>query len=111
MSRSKKDDLVFKALANNDRRKILDLLKNYDKTTGEICKEFKNLDRCTVLQHLRVLENAELVITRRDGRQKWNYLNISPIQGIYNRWIKSYAAPAADMLTRLKSDLESTRQE
>ena len=102
------DDRVFKALAGSDRRRILDLLREGPMTTGDICKQLRRLNRCTVMQHLGVLEHAELVITKKRGRSRWNYLNISPIQGIYERWIGEYASPSAQLLHRLKQDIEST---
>jgi DNA-binding transcriptional ArsR family regulator len=107
MSRDTNDDLVYKALADHRRREILDLLKDEPKTTGDICGRFGNLDRCTVMQHLRVLEKAELVIVRKVGRFRWNYLNAVPIRGIYDRWINRYASPSVEMLSRLKSEMES----
>jgi DNA-binding transcriptional ArsR family regulator len=75
MSSVKKDDLVYKALADSRRREILDLLKDEPRTTGDICSKFKKLDRCTVMQHLSVLEKADLIITKREGRYRWNYIN------------------------------------
>lgn len=101
------DDRVFKALAGADRRHILDLLKDAPSTTGDICKKLPHLNRCTVMQHLGVLEDAELVITRKRGRSRWNYLDVGPVQGIYDRWIGEYASPSANLLGRLKRDLES----
>jgi|SRR5208283_41599 len=108
MSSPAQDDLLFKALADSRRREILDLVKSAPRTTGELCRHFDGqLDRCTVMQHIGVLERAELLIARREGRQRWNYLNAAPFKEIYDRWISAYAAPALDLLTRLKRDLES----
>jgi DNA-binding transcriptional ArsR family regulator len=101
------DDLVFKAMAGGDRRTILDLLHESPMTTGEICRHLDWLDRCTVMQHLSVLEKAGLVISRKKGRCRWNYLDIGPIQRIYERWISDYARPAAKTLSRIRADLES----
>jgi DNA-binding transcriptional ArsR family regulator len=106
MSTARKDDLIFKALADRRRRQILDLLKDEPRTTGEICKHFKRLDRCTVMQHLGVLEKAELIMVRREGRYRWNYLNVLPFKEIHDRWISPYAAKAVEMLVGLKRDLE-----
>ncbi|MDO8799680.1 helix-turn-helix transcriptional regulator [Phenylobacterium sp.] len=107
MSTDDADDLVFKALADRRRREILDLLKAGPRTTGELCAHFLGaLDRCTVMQHIGVLERAELIIARREGRSRWNYLNASPVKAISDRWISPYAAHAVDLLTRLKRDLE-----
>lgn len=107
MSRKKNQDAVFKALADGRRRAILDLLKGEPMTTGEICARFADLDRCTVMQHLGVLEKAELIIVQRVGRLRWNYLNAVPIREIYDRWISQYADHAAALLTQLKNDLEA----
>jgi DNA-binding transcriptional ArsR family regulator len=109
MSSDDKDDLLFKALADGRRREILDLLKVAPRTTGDLCRHFEaTLDRCTVMQHLGVLERADLVMVRREGRNRWNHLNAAPFQEIYERWISAYAAPALGLLTRLKRDLEET---
>ena len=102
-----RDDLVFKALSNADRRTILDLVRQSPKTTGDLCDAIPRLDRCTVMLHLKALEVADLIIAKKKGRFRWNYLNVEPIQRIYGRWIKGYAQPAAELLTRLKSQLES----
>lgn len=103
---TKIDDRVFKALANADRRRILDLLKDGAKTTGELCRALSKLDRCTVLQHIKALEHARLVIRKKRGRECWNYLDVAPIQRVYNRWISDYCAPTAGLLARLQADVE-----
>lgn len=100
------ENLVWDALANETRRQILDLLKEKPRTTGEIAIKFRSLDRCTVMLHLGVLTDAGLVIAKREGKFRWNYLNVEPIQRIYERWLSTYAQPAAALLTRLKDDLE-----
>lgn len=109
MSSAEETDLVFKALAAPVRRDLLDALKDNPQTTGELCARFNALNRCTVMQHLRVLEEAGLVIARRQGRQRWNYLNALPIKQIHDRWIGAYAAGAVDLLDRMKTDLETVR--
>ena len=107
MSRAgERQEAVFKALGDHRRREILDLLKDKPRTTGELCEHFKALDRCTVMQHLRVLETADLVIVKREGRQRWNYINPLPIKEIYDRWISRYAAGAVDLLARMKRQME-----
>jgi DNA-binding transcriptional ArsR family regulator len=110
MSRTAADDLVFKALADSRRREILDLLKVSALTTGELCDHFQGLDRCTVMQHIGVLEKAGLVIARREGRQRWNYLNVMPIKEIQDRWISPYAASAVKLLARMKREIEGLPQ-
>jgi DNA-binding transcriptional ArsR family regulator len=107
MSREAVQNGVFKALGDARRRRMLDLLKAGPKTTGQLCDLFPDLDRCTVMQHLSVLEEADLVIAQRRGRYRWNYLNPLPIKEIHDRWIGPYATQAADLLARLKRDLET----
>jgi DNA-binding transcriptional ArsR family regulator len=102
-----KQDVVFQALADHRRRAILDMLKDQPRTTGELCARFPQLDRCTVMLHLRVLEAADLIIVKREGRNRWNYLNPLPIKEIYDRWISRYAGGAVDLLARVKRDLET----
>ncbi|HNP35280.1 MAG TPA: metalloregulator ArsR/SmtB family transcription factor [Woeseiaceae bacterium] len=109
LSEEEQDDLVFKALAGPDRRRILDLLRDAPMTTGQIGGHLRNLDRTTVMQHLRVLENARLIISRKEGRCRWNYLDVSPIQRIHARWIEAYAAPSAELLAKLRAELEFSK--
>lgn len=95
------DDLVFKALAAPIRRRMLDALKDSPRTTGELCALFTELDRTTVLQHLRVLERASLVIGRKQGRERHLTLAPLPIKRIHDRWIDDYTRAAVDLLDRL----------
>ncbi len=104
---NEENDRVFKALSSATRRDILDALKDHPQTTGTLCTRFPALDRCTVMQHLKVLEEADLVIATRKGRERWNHLNPLPIKHIHDRWIGPYAARAVDTLDRLKKNLES----
>jgi DNA-binding transcriptional ArsR family regulator len=106
LSRDERDNRVFKAMANPDRRRIMDLLRNSRHNTGEICAHFPTLNRCTVMQHLGVLSRAGLIISKKEGRCRWHYLDVSPVQRIHERWIKDYAVPASDFLLKLKQDLE-----
>jgi DNA-binding transcriptional ArsR family regulator len=107
MSSAPLDDHVFKALANPSRRALLDCLKEAPRTTGMLCEALPQLDRCTVMQHLKVLEDADLIIVRREGRERWNHLNALPIKRIHDRWISEYANHAVSILDRLRSDLEA----
>jgi DNA-binding transcriptional ArsR family regulator len=106
MSGDREHDLTLKALGNARRRRMLDLLRDRPRTTGELCDHFKKLDRCTVMQHLRVLENADLIIVKRKGRQRWNYINPLPIKELYDRWICGYAMGTVDLLARMKQEIE-----
>ncbi len=98
------DDLVFKALASSTRRRMLDTLKEASCTTGELCERFNELDRTTVLQHLRVLERAELVTGRKIGRERHLALAPLPIKRIHDRWIGEYARAAVELLAHLDTD-------
>jgi DNA-binding transcriptional ArsR family regulator len=108
MSTNDQDDLIFKALSHRARRQLLDLLKGEPRTTGMLCDLLPELDRCTVMQHLGVLEQAGLIIAERRGRERWNHLDALPIQAIHERWIGPYAAYASMMLSRLKREVETT---
>ncbi|HYD24484.1 MAG TPA: helix-turn-helix domain-containing protein [Croceibacterium sp.] len=102
------DDLnaVFKALANPVRRGICDELKLRPMTTQQLIDCFPELDRCTVMQHLKVLEGAGLVVPVRKGRERFNYLDAMPIEAIHRRWIGPLAEQAAGRLGQLKRELE-----
>ncbi|WP_223145002.1 ArsR/SmtB family transcription factor [Actinotalea subterranea] len=95
------DDLVFKAIASATRRRILDALRERTCTTGELCDLVADLDRTTVLQHLRVLERAGLVTGRKIGRERHLALAPLPIKRIHDRWISDYTRAAVDLLDRL----------
>ena len=106
MSISEQHDRIFKALGHSVRRQILDDLRDQPLTTGTLCAHFGELDRCTVMQHLKVLEDADLVIPVRKGRERWNHLNPLPIHDIHERWIGPHAAAATAKLADLKRRLE-----
>lgn len=107
MSRAaEKDELVFKALADGRRRKMLDLLREEPLTTGDLCAHFPDLNRCTVMQHLGVLESAGLILVQREGRLRWNYINPLPIKAIHDRWIRTHARGAVEVLARMKREME-----
>jgi DNA-binding transcriptional ArsR family regulator len=100
------DDVVFKALADPTRRHLLDRLFERDgRTLTELESELE-MTRFGAMKHLRVLEEAGLVVTRRSGRQKHHYLNPMPIRLIHDRWIDKYAEPGASALAELKFRLE-----
>ncbi|MCR6498818.1 helix-turn-helix domain-containing protein [Shinella sp. CPCC 101442] len=106
MSSESIENAVFKALANGKRRQMLDAIKHAPLTTGALCEKFPEMDRCTVMQHLKVLEEADLVIPRKEGRERWNHLNALPIQAIHDRWISQYAGHAMSVLSALKGETE-----
>jgi len=100
------EDAVFRALANRTRRRLLDLLRDRPQTTGQLCAELPGLDRCTVMQHLGVLEAAGLVIVRRVGRERWNHLDPLPIKAVHDRWIGDHARAAVGLLTDLRAAVD-----
>ena len=100
-------DAVFKALANPVRRAICDELATRPLTTGQLAAAFAPLDRTTVMMHLRVLEEAGLVVAVRKGRERFNHLDAMPIQAIHERWVGPHAAAASAGLLRLKEELEA----
>ena len=100
------DDLVFRALADPTRRHLLDRLYERDgRTLTELESELE-MTRFGVMKHLRLLEEAGLVVTRREGRQKLHYLNPVPIRLIHDRWIDKYRERRVSALAELKQDLE-----
>ena len=102
------DDHVFKALADSTRRRLLDRLYERDgRTLSELVDE-QEMTRFGVMKHLRVLEAAGLVVTRRSGREKLHYLNPVPIRLIHDRWIDKYAERHVSALAELKTELEDT---
>ncbi|HEX6832986.1 MAG TPA: metalloregulator ArsR/SmtB family transcription factor, partial [Rudaea sp.] len=104
-------DDVFKALADPFRRKLLDRLNRRDgQTLGELCDR-ADMTRFGVMKHLRVLEQAGLITTERQGREKRHWLNRVPIRRIHDRWVSRYTEPMAAALSRLKTALESPMSE
>lgn len=106
MSNEEMDNKIFKALAAPVRRQIMDVLRDNPMTTGELADRFCQIDRTTVMQHMRVLEAADLIIPVKRGRVRWNHLNPMPIKAIHERWIGPMAAGAVDQLAALKASLE-----
>ena len=97
---------VFKALADPTRRGLLDELFKTDGQSLTALEKGLPMTRFGVMKHLKVLEEANLVVTRRRGREKLHYLNPVPIQLVYERWVSKYAQPMASGLTGLKQELE-----
>jgi DNA-binding transcriptional ArsR family regulator len=99
-------DGIFRALASAHRRRMLDLLREGPRTTTELTRAFPALSRFAVMQHLRVLEEANLVVTQKAGRVRTNHLNVVPIQEIHERWVSRYEAHWTSALVALKRELE-----
>jgi uncharacterized protein YndB with AHSA1/START domain len=103
-------DAVFKALADPTRRSLLDALFQQDGQTLSALEGRLAMTRFGVMKHLRILEEAGLVLTRRQGRSKLHFLNAIPIRLIHDRWIDKYTEPWAAALTGLKQHLEATME-
>jgi DNA-binding transcriptional ArsR family regulator len=104
------DDAVFKALADPSRRALLDrLFAENGLTLGELCEGF-DMSRQAVMKHLAVLEDANLIATRRQGREKLHFLNPVPINAIAERWIGKFERPSLAALSHLKRTLEGDDQ-
>jgi uncharacterized protein YndB with AHSA1/START domain len=101
-------DEVFKALADPTRRSLLDELAREDGQTLSALQGHFPMTRFGVMKHLRLLEDAGLVVTRRRGREKLHFLNPVPIRLVHDRWVSKYAEPWAASLSELKSNLEKT---
>jgi uncharacterized protein YndB with AHSA1/START domain/DNA-binding transcriptional ArsR family regulator len=104
-------DEVFKALADPTRRSLLDELFKQDGQTLRALEERLPMTRFGVMKHLKVLEEAGLVVARRRGREKLHYLNPVPIRLVHDRWVSKYAEPWAAGLSELKHDLEEETME
>lgn len=104
-------EIVWKALSDKTRRKILDLLREKERTTGELCKHFKKLTRYGVMKHLNILHKANLIIIKREGKNRWNYINPLPIREIYERWVKKYEAGWSSYLIDFKNKMEKPKME
>lgn len=103
-------DAVFHALANDSRRRMLDIVKNNPGiAVGALASEF-DVSRIAVMKHLAVLEQADLVVSEKDGRTRRLYFNAVPIQMIHDRWTTEYSAYWSGNLTRLKYMAETRAQ-
>lgn len=100
------DDLVFKALGDPSRRKLLDLLSDKNgQTLGQLCEHLQ-MTRQSATQHLGLLEAANLVTSVKRGREKLHYINPVPLHDIYERWVRKFETQRLSLLHDLKSNLE-----
>jgi DNA-binding transcriptional ArsR family regulator len=104
----KDSDVLFRALADPSRRKLLDALNDHDAQTLSGLCDYLDMTRQAVTQHLNALENAGLVTTSKRGREKLHFLNPLPLQQIYDRWIRKFERPRLRALQELKKRLEGT---
>ena len=97
---------IWKALSDPTRRALLDMLRDGPMTTGALCERF-GMSRIGVIKHLNILREGSLVLTRKEGRTSWNYLNAVPIRLIYERWVQRYEGLWAENLVSMKKLVES----
>ncbi len=103
-------DAVFQALSSATRRRMLDIIKEMPGcSVNDVCKYF-DISRIAVMKHLRVLEEAELIISRKAGRSRELYFNAVPIQLIYDRWTTEYSKFWASQVTELKFQVEQRKR-
>jgi predicted transcriptional regulator len=103
-------DAVFHALANGERRRVLDIVKERPGCSVNHVAGFFEISRIAVMKHLRVLERAGLILSEKEGRTRRLFFNGVPIQMIYDRWTSEYSALWASRLTRVKYRIESRRK-
>lgn len=107
MNTSESIDLVFQALASKSRRLIMDLVKNRPGcSVNDLCEHFE-ISRIGVMKHLRILVDAQLIISRKEGRKRELYFNAAPIQMIYDRWTTEYSTFWATQAVDLKYRVEA----
>lgn len=99
---------LFKALGHPIRRRILDILKQSPKTTGELNDFFPEVSRYAIMKHLSALQEGKLVIVRREGKYRFNYLNVIPLEEMNDRWVGKYTKKNSRSLLNLKSLAEQT---
>jgi DNA-binding transcriptional ArsR family regulator/uncharacterized protein YndB with AHSA1/START domain len=97
---------LFKALGHPIRRRILDILKQSAKTTGELNEYFPEVTRYAIMKHLTILEEGNLVVVRREGKYRRNFLNAVPLQEMHNRWVGKYMQSTANSLLNLQAIAE-----
>jgi uncharacterized protein YndB with AHSA1/START domain/DNA-binding transcriptional ArsR family regulator len=108
------DDLIWKALADPTRRRLLDLLRDRPQTTSALSVHFApELSRFAVMKHLQILQQANLVVVRQQGRERLHSLNAVPLRQVYERWVSQYASDWAASLLHLQrtAEQESSRQQ
>jgi DNA-binding transcriptional ArsR family regulator len=110
MSARVRDQRLWGALVDPTRRRILDMLRERPRTTGEVSAAFPQ-SRYAIMKHLTVLEEAGLLAVRRHGRERWNHINATPLQRMYERWLTPYQQLWASSLSRLGAIVEGELQQ
>ena len=102
-------DAVFRALASETRRRVLDIVKDQPGCNVNDVSTFFDMSRIAVMKHLRILETADLIVSEKEGRSRRLYFNAVPLQMVYDRWTTEYSAFWAERLTDIKYRIESKR--
>ena len=102
-------DTLFQALAHQARRRMLDLLKDMPGSSVNDVAKYFDMSRIAVMKHLKVLEQANLIVSRKQGRTRELYFNVVPIQMLYDRWTTEYSRFWASKVTDIKYMLESRK--
>lgn len=97
------NDSIWKAISDSKRRVILDTLSSRPHTTGQLVELFPTIGRTAVLKHIGILEGAELIRVKREGRVRWNYINIAPLQAVCSGWLLKHVEGIASSAERLKT--------
>ncbi len=106
----RRTDRVFKAVADKNRRRMLDLLARRPHTTGELAAAFPGLSRFAVMKHLGILNRAGLLIVTREGRSRWNAINAVPLRDVLRRWVSRHEEQWADVLLNIRDAAEAPRE-
>jgi len=104
--KTSRTDRIWKALSDPSRRRMLDLLAERERTTGELSSAFGKLSRFAVMKHLGVLHAAGLISIRREGRVRWNVLNPVPLREVFRKWVGQYEAMWADAMLDIRDAAE-----
>jgi DNA-binding transcriptional ArsR family regulator len=100
-------DRVFKALGDRTRRRMLDMMAEKPRTTGELVAAFRKLSRFAVMKHLGVLQRAGMVVVTREGRTRWNSLNAAPLKDVLRRWMGRHEELWADVMLNIRDAAEA----
>lgn len=104
-------DRIWKAIADGKRRTILDALSDGPKSTGELVDLFPAIGRTAVLKHLDILQSADLIRVRREGRVRWNQINVAPLQAVCSGWLLRHVEGVTTSIQRLRNLAEQHKQE
>lgn len=103
------NDTIWRAISDSKRRTILDALSAGPKSTGELVELFPQIGRTAVLKHIDVLQHANLIVIKREGRVRWNYINIAPLQAACSGWMLRHIEGVVSSIEDLKTLSENSQ--